>query len=280
MNARVVLLGAFIVACGSASNVRPARVEPNLAVDARIDDKLAVHRVAPDTYVITHERFYDSNTLVVVMPDRTVLFASSPFDATATRALVNWVVASFRPSRMLAINTHFHLDGTAGNATYRELGVQTYGSTHTAELLAAQGVEIRDQVAAQRQDPSEQARIRAVQILPPERTFDEQHGLDFDLGGERVEVRYPGPAHSPDNVVVWFPSRGVLFGGCMVRSAESTLGNLGSADIHAWPRAIDSLRALHARVVVPGHGEVGDEALLEHTAALLTSALQAQEQSH
>ncbi|MFO0645147.1 MAG: hypothetical protein U0326_02840 [Polyangiales bacterium] len=37
--------------------------------------------------------------------------------------------------------------------------------------------------------------------------------------GTEIEVFFPGAAHTLDNVVVWLPSRALLFGGCMIRPA-------------------------------------------------------------
>src|SRR5690606_20935705 len=42
----------------------------------------------------------------------------------------------------------------------------------------------------------------------------------FDLGDRTVEVFYPGPTHTRDNVVAFLPHQGILFGGCMLRPAE------------------------------------------------------------
>ncbi|MFW6078319.1 MAG: hypothetical protein ACODAE_01780 [Gemmatimonadota bacterium] len=82
---------------------------------------------------------------------------------------------------------------------------------------------------------------------------------------------YPGPGHTRDNLMVWLPERGILFGGCAVRAASATsAGNVAHADTLEWPRAV--ARALErygsAGRVVPGHGEIGGPELLEHTRSL------------
>src|SRR5262245_53971930 len=89
---------------------------------------LTVRSIAPDAWVVTHEEAYDSNLLVVRLRDGTLLLCSSPLDSDTTRALLAWLRARFSPARLVAINTHWHMDGTAGNAAYREAGVATYAS--------------------------------------------------------------------------------------------------------------------------------------------------------
>jgi glyoxylase-like metal-dependent hydrolase (beta-lactamase superfamily II) len=91
------------------------------------------------------------------------------------------------------------------------------------------------------------------------------------LAGEAVEVFAPGAAHTPDNVVVWLPARGVLFGGCMIRPAGArSLGNLADADLATWPASALRVaeRYAEARVVVPSHGDPGGPSLLAETVAL------------
>jgi glyoxylase-like metal-dependent hydrolase (beta-lactamase superfamily II) len=90
-----------------------------------------------------------------------------------------------------------------------------------------------------------------------------------------LEVFYPGPAHSRDNVVVWLPGQRVLFGTCAVRAAGTTaLGNVADADVAEWPASIRRVleRYPQAEVVVPGHGEVGGVELLRHTITLAEQA--------
>jgi metallo-beta-lactamase class B len=64
----------------------------------------------------------------------------------------------------------------------------------------------------------------------------------------------------------------VLFGGCLVKSEESSdLGFVGDADLAHWPVAIEAVRARYpdAAIVVPGHGAPGTRRALERTLELL-----------
>lgn len=75
------------------------------------------------------------------MRDDSVVICSSPYDSDTTRALVRYVRARFAPARIIAINTHFHADGTASNEGYAAEGVETYASVHTVKLQAERGRE-------------------------------------------------------------------------------------------------------------------------------------------
>lgn len=272
---RLAALFALLIALSGYAGGRPpqtgqvsngAHVEP-----VRIDAELIARRIAPDVYVVTHEPAYSSNVLVVRMKDGTVVVSSSPFDTGATRSLLRWLRREFSPPRIVAINTHYHLDGAGGNEAYAESGVETYASDRTQALLAASGASVRDQAAADLADPVLSARARGTRIVPAGTTFKAEEGLTLTFGGEAVRVVYPGPAHSPDNVVVHFPERGVLFGGCMIKAGRS-IGNTADADLSNWESAVRSLEPLAPRIVVPGHGPVGGAELLQNTIEVVRGA--------
>jgi metallo-beta-lactamase class B len=279
MASRSSMPAAFALACalfscgrGSTSQaVEPAAAPPPVKVASRINAELAVHKVAPDAYVITHEPFHESNVLVVRMGDGTLVICSSPFDNQAARAMVAWLRDTFRPRRIVAINTHFHLDGTAGNQAYAEADVETYASDATQALVIERGAELRDESAAGFSDARMRARVERTRIVPATHTFSPGDGMHFKIAGEPVHVVHPGPAHSPDNVVVYFPRRALLFGGCMIKTGDS-IGYLGDAVLDRWEAAVRELEKMNARVVVPGHGPTGGRELLHNTIALVKQA--------
>jgi glyoxylase-like metal-dependent hydrolase (beta-lactamase superfamily II) len=111
-----------------------------------------------------------------------------------------------------------------------------------------------------------------MRIVPAARTFDARRGISFSFGGERVQVLHPGPAHSPDNVVVHFPARRLLFGGCMIKTGRS-IGYTGAADLAAWEKSVKNLEPLRPALVVPGHGPPGGPALFQNTITVVRRTL-------
>lgn len=278
-----VLHGLLLVAAGLGCSAPsrstppappPARAAPAPHIDGelRIGAELVARQVAPGAYVVTHQPFHASNVLVVRMPDASLVVCSSPFETEGTRALLAWLESTFHPPRIVAINTHFHLDGSGGNAAYAEAGVETIASSQTAELLAARGAALRADAAAAFEDPALRARVARVELVQPRRTFDPAAGLTLRIAGEEVRVIHPGAAHSPDNVVVHFPARDLLFGGCMIKATGASIGYTGDADLEHWEAAVHSLEPLAPRVVVPGHGAVGGPELLAGTIEIVRGA--------
>ena len=166
---------------------------------------------------------------------------------------------------LVAINTHFHYDGgPGGNAAFAEAGATVWASDHTATL-------IKDRAEKQRTDMTAlDKRFAHFTAAQPTRTFPAAKGLELQFFSETLEVKFPGAAHAPDNVVVWFPARKLLVGGCAV-VAMPKFGNLADSDLKSWPAALEVMRAFKPDTVVPGHAEPGDAKLLDHTLKLVNA---------
>jgi hypothetical protein len=95
--------------------------------------------LAPRVHLIVHTGTYAANSLVVELADGGLLFIDTPPTPVATHELVGWARARFGDVAMRSIHSHAHEDASGGIAALAEWGVVTYGSTHTAGLLAANG---------------------------------------------------------------------------------------------------------------------------------------------
>lgn len=201
------------------------------------------HEVAGFGAVVSHG--------LVVRSPTGMLLVDTGWGVEETRALLAQLRARFGVIPDAAVVTHAHDDRVGGLAVLREARIPVYGTADTAARVRAEGHGALDQILAAPVDA---------------RT----------LAGEAVEIFAPGPAHTPDNVVVYLPARGVLFGGCMIRPAGATaLGNLADADLDAWASSALRVEARYATasVVVPSHGEPGDRGLLSATTELAHRAL-------
>jgi cyclase len=74
-----------------------------------------------------------------------------------------------------------------------------------------------------------------------------------DLDVELIEV---GPAHTRGDLVVHVPAAGVVFAGDIVFSGVHPL--MWTGPVSRWIEACGTIEALGPRVVVPGHGPLGD----------------------
>lgn len=250
----------------------PVAGEPGSYERFDISEDLHVRKVQEGVFVITHAFPWPGNSMIVEMTSSNLVLVDTPYTPEATRDVLAWVEAQLGERDITAINTGYHYDNLGGNSYLIEQGIPVYGSAVIAELLEERGEEMRTMTLDWLQAPQYQRYREAHESLPyvaPTHLFDLDEGLQLEFGDETVQVYYPGPSHAVDNVVVYFPGRKILFGGCMIIGWDS-VGNMSDADLDAWPDSVRNLSQFDFDLLVPGHGDRLDAGLIEHTIDLLT----------
>jgi len=240
-----------------------------------LSENLSVTEIEKDVFVVTHSFPWASNSLLIRTSNSDYILVNTLCDNQGARMLADWMKNSFGEVNLVAINTGFHVDNLGGNEFLLSRGIAVYGSNLTAKLITERGQTEKDRLLEGFKSPENKKYYDAYKNLtfvPPNRIFDINEGLHLKIGDEDVNVFYPGPSHTIDNVVVYFPKRKILFGGCMIKSLDSRdAGYAADADMQKWPRSVEKVWARYkdARIVVPGHGDYGDTGLIKHTIELL-----------
>ena len=213
-------------------------------------------RVGPHSYFVqglpgaasSENQGFMSNAGFVVTRDGVVVF-----DALATpplaRKLVNLIKQITPQPIKRVIVSHYHADHYYGLQVFKALG---------ADIWAHQNVKgvIRGEGAVQRFQQRKEALFPWVdddtKLLEPDRYLD--NDAHFDMGGLHFVLRYVGPAHSDEDLVMLVKEDGVLYAGDLV--FRGRIPFVGDADAAAWVSALDKLLAMKPRVLVPGHGPV------------------------
>lgn len=242
-----ILLALVLVGC-----VVGCATTPTPSVDAQGDVRFtslghgvwlhsADKHIAPWGPIVSHG--------LVVVRDGAALLVDTAWDDVQTASILEWAGRRGHPITA-AVLTHAHDDKMGGVGVLRDHGVATFAHPLSNQLAPTRG------------------------LMPAE------HDLTFDADGfasspalRGLTVLYPGPGHTVDNIVVAVDHTPILFGGCLIRPAESTtLGNTADANIHAWAHSTRKVADTFPRatVVIPSHGAPGDRGLLAHTEALAT----------
>ncbi|MFT3912068.1 MAG: BlaB/IND/MUS family subclass B1 metallo-beta-lactamase [Ferruginibacter sp.] len=212
--------------------------------------KLTISHLTGDFYVFTTYNFYKgepvpSNGMYLVTDQGVVMF-DSPWDTTQFQPLIDSIKSRHHKDVVICIATHSHADKTAGLQFLRERGVQTFTTRQTDDISKVTGKK------------------RAEFLM-------DKNSL-FSVGQYKFQTYYAGPGHTSDNIVVWFDKDKVLYGGCLVKSTESTdLGNLEDANVKQWPQTIKNIQenCKDPRYVIVGHGSWSSTKSLKHTLKLL-----------
>jgi glyoxylase-like metal-dependent hydrolase (beta-lactamase superfamily II) len=158
--------------------------------------------------------------------------------------------------KITAINTHFHNDRLGGNGYLTKIGSVIYGSDLTIKLLNERG--LGNGTLDMYQDPSLKKYFdywQNAKLTPANKIFTLKDGLVLTFDNDTFEVYYPGPGHTPDNVVVYYPKKKILFGGCIIKSmAANTKGFIGDADLSNWYSSVNNILIKYpdAALVIPG----------------------------
>jgi len=209
---------------------------------------LEISQLADNVYLHTSYKdipgygLYPSNGLVVI-DGKSAYIIDTPWPEPDTLQLLAWIKDSgFTPKASIA--THFHEDRSSGIAALNQQNIATHASHLTNQKLDQNGA------------------VKAA---------FEFRGPGFSLLEDKIQVFYPGPGHTEDNVVVWLDEQKILFGGCLVRALSTqTMGNTADASLDSWAGSVQNLMDEFGDInqVIPGHGEPGGIELLWHTKEL------------
>lgn len=196
-------------------------------------------------------RNFISNAAFVATRDGVVVI-----DALGSPALAEELLAEIERTTRLPVRhvivTHYHADHVYGLQAFAGRGANVIAHASGREYLNSETAERRLAASRDELSPWVDARTRLVSA---DRWIDGDAVLE--LGGERFEIRHAGPSHTPEDLVVWLPSRGVLFAGDLV--FRGRIPFVGQADSRSWIAALDRLVADAPRLLVPGHGPVSRE---------------------
>ena len=152
------------------------------------------------------------------------------------------------------VNTHWHWDHVFGNAVFGSSEI--WGHELTRVTLEQRGEEMkaggRDWLG-----PERHAEIDAVEIVPPNRVFSETVSLDI---GRPVDLGYHGLAHTDADIVVRVPDSDVVFLGDMIEHGGPPY--FGDSHPVSWPLTLGLAAENLPSAVVPGHGDVVDQAFV------------------
>lgn len=212
--------------------------------------KLEIFHLTGDFYVYTTSRIYDgeafpANGMYLITDEGAVLF-DMPWDTTQMQPLIDSIKIKHGKDVLLSISTHFHDDRTGDISYLRDKGVKTYTTKKTDELSKAENNQ------------------RAEFLMTKDTTFV--------IGNHTFQTYYPGPGHTPDNIVIWVAEEQILYGGCFIKSTDAKdLGNLEDANVKAWGKSVKNVMDKFGSpaFVIPGHQSWSDVHSLEYTQQLI-----------
>jgi len=173
------------------------------------------------------------------------------FDALGTPVLGRAMLDAIRritPQPVVrVIVSHYHADHIYGLQVLKAAGAEIWAHRKAqAYLNSGQAVE---RLAQRRADLFPWV-DDATRVVPPDVWLDGD--TDFKLGGLTFRLVYAGPAHAPEDLMLFVVEDRLLFSGDLIFAGR--LPFVGNADSLGWLAALDKMIEWHPVVVVPGHG--------------------------
>ena len=210
------------------------------------DTSLKISPLTGDFYVFTSYNYYKGSRVpangMYVVTNSGVVMIDSPWDTTQFQPLLDSIKFRHNKAVVLCLATHFHEDRTGGLEYYKQPGIKTYTTRQTDKLSKDRGMK------------------RAEFLIDKDTVFT--------VGQYSFQTLFPGHGHTPDNIVVWFATEKILYGGCLIKSVEdNTLGNLSDANVATYATTIKNVqrKCKNPKYIIPGHNDWTNAGSLKHT---------------
>jgi glyoxylase-like metal-dependent hydrolase (beta-lactamase superfamily II) len=209
--------------------------------------------VAPGLWVHSTTRRQDDGSylaatgMLMETKNGSVLFDTG-WNIKQTEALLSWAQRDLHKPVSKAVITHWHKDKMGGIPLLVKRHIPVFANERSLPI------------AKKEKDPLPQV-VSNLSKAPLR-----------DASG--YELFYPGPGHTSDNIVAYFPQQKVLYGGCFVKSTDaSTMGYIKEASLSEWPTSVKRVQKTypHIKIAVPGHGTIKGDGL-QHTLTMLKKA--------
>ena len=161
--------------------------------------------------------------------------------------------------------THHHTDHALGAGYFAAKGAEVVAHQNAAARMAKEHAGL---IAERRRNPEVAHLFESAAPYVPSRIVSDACLLE--AGGLRLDVFHPGHAHTPGDLCVYAPDFGVLVAGDVVSTGYHP--NLEDADVAGMRAALESLRLLPFRTLVPGHGPAGGREGVEDQLQYLDTA--------
>lgn len=183
------------------------------------------------------------NGLIVRNSNEVIIF-DTPTNDKSSEVLIKWIKETLHCKINAIIPTHFHDDCLGGLKAFHDNDIPSYAYFKTIELATEN------------------------KFVAPKNSFADS--LILKVGDKTISAKFFGEGHTKDNVVGYFPSENILFGGCLIKELDASKGYLGDANLATWSSTVEKVKKEYPNVtvVVPGHGKYGDKKLLDYTIKL------------
>lgn len=257
LRAALLPFAFFALAACSYSEIRPPAAQQD--AQAGITERFGPMRfqeIAPGIW--QHTSYLDvpgfgsvpSNGLLIVDGETSVLIDTA-WTVDQTAALLEWASTRLNKPVRAAVVTHAHADKMGGMAALHAQNVASFAHDMSNSIAPT-----KDLLPAR----------TAIAFAADGRPIG---GTPAQLGP--LEVFYPGPGHTADNIVVRIKNTPIAFGGCLIKASDAdSLGYLGESDTQQYAGSVQRFADAYpdASVIAMSHSGIEGRNAIANTLKL------------
>ena len=244
-----ILFSLSLSLCGylyAQPNFSPKVFKP---IEVYHSEDLIIIQISHNAFV--HTSFLQTNDFgkvpcngMIIKDRNEAIVFDTPTNNESAEELIKYIKEKLHCNINAIVPTHFHEDCLGGLAAFHNQKIPSFGNVSTIESA------------------------KSNNVVSPQNGFKDS--LKLNLGNTYAIVNFLGEGHSKDNVVGYFPSENILFGGCLIKEMQATKGYLGDANVSVWSNTVLKLKQQYpsVKIVIPGHGKIGGIELLDYTIKL------------
>ena len=264
-----------------------------LSLYSQDNNATTVQALGENLYAITG---LDQGNAAFLVTEKGVLVVDAGAIGFGGRTIVQEIAKKTTQPIRFVILTHHHFDHTGGLQAFPSTAIvvaqeqlpamyQKRVVERVPEYVEQTNAEIADlqKKSAEEKKPEELAKLKqnirqdqdflkelqTFKPVYPEITFNER--LAIVLGQEKVEIFFPGPGHTNDNSVVYFPRQKVVHAGDLIfNGSYPYIMRKSGANTEGWIADLNEILKLDAGKVIPGHGAIGDKEIVKQQIAYLS----------
>jgi glyoxylase-like metal-dependent hydrolase (beta-lactamase superfamily II) len=234
-------------------------INPLFLAVSSAQEKPALHKLDKGVYAFIGAK--GNANAGFILTDEGIIVVDSQMNEGLAKEMLAEIRKQSSSPILYVINTHYHGDHTFANHVFSPIrGIIAH--ENTLKFLQDHGAEHLQQF--ERFYGREQS--KGIKITLPTQTLQDQLTLNFK--DRTIQVLYLGLGHTNSDLVIYLPQEKILFSGDLVYVGR--LPWLGDGNSRQWLKALEKLKILDFKVMVPGHGKVGDRQSVQRFGVYLT----------
>ena len=248
INKSIRLIGALIAIIGMSSTTGAAQ--------QGCDERARLREIAPNVFLRqgVHAPVFEASNVAnigFIVGEQCVAVIDAGGSLDEGKALHCAIKARTALPVCYIILTHVHPDHSLGAAALRNSKTIIIGHAKLKRAITLLG----EYYLTRLRELAGQS-MSMADLPMPERTVDPGQSLSLNLGQRKIVLRAHVTAHTDNDLSVYDETSQTLWAGDLV-FLEHTPAVDGSSQ--GWLRVLDTLSAIDARRVVPGHGPVRED---------------------